>query len=344
MEIVFQTIRIIDYENNAVYVRDTPETFSDYVRTLIAYINENASIREYHTRSTNTEVISCILDVVKNQIDVNFVTDKMNFIANRLLLKEQEAQTSVARMNTNVQKGSLIQALMYNEEKDEHIYLLAKVEHTDFVDDEDFSFKSGFSKDMKKLWKSCTFIIDDLAAPVFSAKVYSNTVAKYWYDNFLELDQVVSDEVNTDKAFRAIDSTLNRNVKGIAPRDHALIRNAMIAYFKSNDYIDYDTMIQNTLENYHPVELEQEKMEKVLERIRELPEKYKFDKQFSTVPSVINARIKKVYDVCRGVQLRITDAIDDFDETIKAYRDNDGNRYIQIKTDNDLTFRRFSNQ
>ena len=66
MEIVFQTIRIIDYENNVVYVRDTPETFSDYVRTLITYINDNSSIREYHTRSANTEVISCILDIVKN--------------------------------------------------------------------------------------------------------------------------------------------------------------------------------------------------------------------------------------------------------------------------------------
>lgn len=208
MEIVFQTIRIIDYENNVVYVRDTPETFSDYVRTLITYINDNSSIREYHTRSANTEVISCILDIVKNQIDANFVTDKMDFIAKRLLLKEQEAQTSVAHMNTNVQKGSLIQALMYDEEMDEHIYLLAKVEHTDFVDDEDFSFKSGFSKDKTKLWKSCTFRIDDPNATNFSAKVYSNNIAKYWYDNFLELDQVVSDEVNTDKAFRAIDSTL----------------------------------------------------------------------------------------------------------------------------------------
>ncbi|MFQ7500577.1 MAG: hypothetical protein ACLRNP_16915 [Blautia coccoides] len=268
----------------------------------------------------------------------------MDFIAKRLLLKEQEAQTSVAHMNTNVQKGSLIQALMYDEEMDEHIYLLAKVEHTDFVDDEDFSFKSGFSKDKTKLWKSCTFRIDDPNATNFSAKVYSNNIAKYWYDNFLELDQVVSDEVNTDKAFRAIDSTLNRNVKGIAPRDHTLLRNTMITYFKSNDYIDYYTMIQSTLENYKPTELEQDKMEKVLEKIRELPEKYKFDKQFNTVPSVINARIRKVYDVCHGVQLRITDAIDDFDETIKAYRDNDGNRYIQIKTDNDLTFRRFSNK
>lgn len=344
MEIVIQTIRVIDYENNAIYVRDTPETFSEYVSQLITYINGNTSIREYTTRSTNTEVISCIKDIVKNQIDTDLVKDRIDFIANRLLLKEQEVQTSVERMNTNVQKGSLIQALMYDEEKDEHTYLLAKVEHTDFVDDTDFSFKSGFSKDMKKLWKSCVFKIDDLNATSFSAKIYSNTSAKYWYNNFLELDQIVSDEVNTDKAFRAIDSTLNRNIKNIAPRDHTLIRNSMIAYFKSNDYIDYDTMVKSTLENYHPIELERQKMDKVLDKIRELPDKYKFDKQFNTVPSVINARIRKVYDVCQGVQLRITDAIDDFDDTIRAYRDTDGNRYIQIKTDNDLTFRRFSNQ
>ena len=247
-------------------------------------------------------------------------------------------------MDTNVQKGSLIQALLYDEEDDKYTYLLAKVEHTDFVDDSDFSFKSGFSKDMKKLWKSCTFEIDDLNAASFSAKVYSNTVAKYWYDNFLELDQVVSDEVNTDKAFRAIESTLNRNVKNIAPRDHTLLRNSLIAYFRSNDFIDYNTMITNTVENYHPVELEQEKLEKVIEKLRELPEKHNFDQQFNTVSSAINARIRKVYDVCHGVQLKITDAIDDFDDTIKAYRDNDGNRYIRIKTDNDLTYRRFSDQ
>lgn len=344
MEIVIQTIRIIDYENNAVYVRDTPETFSEYVRQLITYINGNTSIREYRTRSVNTEVISCIVDIIKNQIDVDYLTDKIDFIANRLLLKEREAQTFVAHLDTNVQKGSLIQALLYDEENDKYTYLLAKVEHTDFVDDSDFSFKSGFSKDMKKLWKSCTFEIDDLDAASFSAKVYSNTVAKYWYDNFLELDQVVSDEVNTDKAFRAIESTLNRNVKNIAPRDHTLLRNTMITYFRSNDFIDYDTMIRNTVENYHPVELEQEKLEKVIEKLRELPEKHNFDNQFNTVSSAINARIRKVYDVCHGVQLKITDAIEDFDDTIKAYRENDGNRYIRIKTDNDLTYRRFSDQ
>lgn len=341
MEIVMQTIRVIDYENNAVYVRETPEAFSVYVSQLIAYINANTSIREYRTRSVNTEVISCVLDIIRNQLDTDLVTERIDFIANRLVLKEREVQRVVAHMDTNVQKGSLIQALLHDEENEKYTYLFAKVEHTDFVDDSDFSFKSGFSKDMKKLWKSCIFEINDLEATSFFAKVYSNTVAKYWYDNFLELDQVVSDEVNTDRAFRAIDSTLNRNIKNIAPRDHIFLRNLMIGYFKTNDFIDYDSMIQSTLENYHPVELEQEKMDMIIEKIRELPQKYDFDKQFNPISSVINARIRKVYDICRGVQLKITDVVDDFDDTIKSYRDTDGNRYIRIKTDNDLTFKRF---
>ena len=91
MEIVIKTIRIIDYENNAVYVRETPETFSEYVSQLITYINGNTSIREYKTRSANTEVISCILDIVRNQIDEEYVTGKIDFIAQRLLLKERES-------------------------------------------------------------------------------------------------------------------------------------------------------------------------------------------------------------------------------------------------------------
>lgn len=245
-------------------------------------------------------------------------------------------------MNTNVQKGSLIQALLYEEESDKYTYLLAKVEHTDFVDDTDFSFKSGFSKDIKKLWKSCVFEVDDLNASEFLAKIYSNTDAKYWHDNFLELDIVVSDETNTERAFRAIDITLNRIVKNIAPRDYIVLRNSSIAYFKSNEYMDFEVMVQNTFENYKPVELEQDKMEKVIEKIKELPTKYNFDKQFNTVPAVINAKIKKVYDVCQGVQLKIVDKIDNLKETITAYRDNNGNRYIRIKTDNDLTYRKFS--
>lgn len=344
MEIIIQAIRIIDYENRNVYVRVTPGTFSEYVKQLIMFVSDNTAVREYKTRSADTDVIGCIIDIIKNQMDTDLVTEKIDAIARRLLLKEIDAQNQVGRMKTNVQKGSLIQALLYDSDLDKYTYLLAKVEHMDFVDDSDFSFKSGFSKDMKKLWKSCIFEIEDLAASEFSAKIYSDTPAKYWYDSFLELEKAVSDEVNTERAIKAIESTLNRNIRRIAPRDHIVLRNSFIGYFKSNEYMDYDTMIQNVLENYQPVELEKEKLDLVMEKMKELPEKQNFDRQFHTVSSVVNAKIKKVYDVCQGIQLKITDAITDMDETISAYRDIDGTKYIRIKTDNELTFRRFLNQ
>ena len=50
----------------------------------------------------------------------------MDFIAKRTVIKRARSTNFRAHMNTNVQKGSLIQALMYDEEMDEHIYLLAK--------------------------------------------------------------------------------------------------------------------------------------------------------------------------------------------------------------------------
>ena len=37
-----------------------------------------------------------------------------------------------------------------------------------------------------------------------------------------------------------------------------------------------------------------------------------------------------------------SEGIEDLDKTISAYRDEEGNKYIKIKTDNDVTFKSFS--
>lgn len=338
MEIITHSIRIINYENNNISKKKTPESFSEYIKQLISYIKENVSIREYKTRSVNTEVINSILDIVKNKLNPEIIDQKIDVIAKRLLLKEREAQKKIASI-TNIQKGSLIQALLYEPANKKHAYLLAKVEHRDFVDDSDFSFKSGFSKDKNKIWKSCIYEIGELTVPEFFAKIYSDAVAKYWSDDFLELNELNSDEVNTNKAFKAIEGVLNKQVKKTAPRDYTVIRNAAIAYFKSNTHIDYSIFVKNVFENYGPVELGVEKMQTLKNKIEELPEKHNFDRQFNSVPSIIKPKIKKIYDVYPGIQLKITDAVDN--SAITAYRGNDGARYLQIKTDNDSTFHMF---
>ena len=82
-------------------------------------------------------------------------------------------------MNISVQKGSLIFALF--EDNGNRKCILAKIEHTGFFDERDYSERFGFSKDTKKIWKTCMFDLNNLNADQFQAKIYSNTVAKYWW-------------------------------------------------------------------------------------------------------------------------------------------------------------------
>lgn len=151
MRIITQAIRVIDYENNKISTRNIMPKFGEYIEQLISYINGNVSVREYKTQSTGTEVISSILEIIKHQAEPEVVLQRFDIIAQRLLRKERQAQEQVASMDIRVQKGSLILALIEDEGK--ALFLLAKVEHTDFFDDSDYSIKSGFSKDKKKIWK-----------------------------------------------------------------------------------------------------------------------------------------------------------------------------------------------
>lgn len=333
-------IHIIDYEQNCIIPREIPPTFDAYVTELIGHINTNQTVRDYKTRSKYTEVISGVLEISQHKDNREIVQARATSIANRLLMKEVETQGTIDRLNTNVQKGSLIQALLYDEQMQKHIYLLAKVEHSTFVDDLDFSFKTGFSKDKKTIWKSCLIELPSEDAEEYYAKVYSNTSAKFWSDAFLELNEMISDETNTLNSFKAIDTVLNKNLH-VATKDHTIIRNGFISYYKGHDYIDFPEMVDFILGQYVPVDVDDAKISSIREKIKELPEKKGFDPQFNSTPKVINARIRKTYDVYTGIQLKITDAIDNLEDTISAYRDADGTHYLKIKTNNEDTYRRF---
>ena len=343
MTIIQKAIHVIDYEGCQVLSREAPDTFEVYVAELINHISNNESVREYKTRSNETEVIGSIRTLC-HELDNNYVvSSKMEGIAQRLLLKETEAQELIARTRTNVQKGSLIQALLLNDCEDGYDYLLAKVEHSEWVDDTDFSFKTGFSKDKKTLWKSCLIELKDIDATEFQAKIYSNTVAKYWSDGFLELDEMNSDETNTTRAFRAIEATLNQNFKGASSPDHMVIRNDFIGYFRRNEHIDYPVMVNSILENYKPVDpnyMTQEKIENIRIKLLEQPQKRNFDNQFLSISSFINARIRKVFPITDGIDLKINREVSDLPNTIQSMEEN-GVKYIRIRTTNDDTYKKF---
>lgn len=344
MEILAKSVHLIDYENETTKLISPPEVFEEYVSELISHINDNTVIREFVTESKRTEVISSAISIMNNVDNVETVQNDFNIIANRLLRKETEAQQRIEHMDVQLQKGSLIQTLIFDVEAQKYTYLLAKVEHGGFVDDVDFSFKSGFSKDKKTIWKTCIFDLSDITSDKIPAKIYSNTAAKYWWSDFLELSPVIKNEDNTKRAFGAIETTMNRMIRGASPYDHTLIRNHFVTCFRNSDHLDYDQMVHNVLDSFIPVELPQEKITALRDKLLELPEERKFDRQFTPVPTAIKAKIKKVYDVYRGIKLHITEEVDDIEKVISAERSPDGTQYIKIKTTEKAVFLDFYNK
>lgn len=343
MEIISKSIHVIDYNEKLVYPRDIPETFNGYVIELLKHINANTAVRNYKTRSQATQIVVNAKNILKKIIEKDLEIEKyFKDNADRLLRKEIEVQDAISRLNKKIQKGSLIQSLIFDNNTKEYIFLLAKVEHSEFVDDIDFSYKTGFSKNKKDIWKSCILYFNDaIDLEINNAKVHSNTVAKYWSYDFLELDEMLSDEVNTLNAFRAIEETLARNIKSTAPKDYTVIRNTVIAYFKRDGHLDYNVMVEDILGAYQPADLTNDKIQTLRDKLINLPEKRNFDVQFNSVPAVINAKIKKIYSVNRGIEIKITDCIEDIENIIKSVEEPDGNRYLKIRTNNDITFNLF---
>lgn len=343
MRIVLQDIRVIDYEEQNIRRCEVPQEFSRYLNHLINYIRNNEVVRDYITKSKNTEVINCIVDIVNNITNLEKISSDMEIIAKRLLAKEIEAQNTVSRLNTMVQKGSLVQALLFDEKSQKYSYLLAKVEHTDFVDDVDLTFRTGFSRDMRKIWKTCIYEINNLNAASFRAKVYSNTSAKYWYDSFLELMPMKTDQENTQKAIKAINGVLKKNLKKNSPKDYLILSHSVAGYLKAHRHFDYDEMINETIEKYDSVLISEDDKKALVDKLRELPKSKDFDRQFSPVSAEIKSNIKQNYEVYPGVRLQVTDVIDDIQEVVSAFHDSEGFMCIGIRTTNDEMFQQFYN-
>ena len=102
-------------------------------------------------------------------------------------------------------------------------------------------------------------------------------------------------------------------------------------------------MLDSVLGSYQTTDLTSDKLISLKEKLGALPESKKFDRQFSPVVSAINARIKKIYEVNSGIEIRITDEILDIENTIQSCRESDGAKYIKIRTNNEDTFKRFLN-
>ena len=121
MDILFKSFHNINVPENAIRTIPIPEDFDGFMTDFLLYSLQNGSIKRYKMIDKNSEVLSCIQQIVKkslndDQEDTDVTLEFSDSIALKLLREEQAAQQLIEKMRITIQRGSLIQTMLRTNE------------------------------------------------------------------------------------------------------------------------------------------------------------------------------------------------------------------------------------
>lgn len=338
LRVALSSFHQIDLNNNQVISRTMAEgDLEEYVLTLVEKAIRDRQNRVFAIRSETTEVVSQVRRITQSGLTNELFGQCTEVIANRLLQEEVKAQARYQHF-TSILKGSLIQALF--EYEDDTYFLIAKVEDEEYMERERLIRQLGVPFEEGTL-KTCLFKFSESGTIDNIMIGDSNSrLATYWWDGFLELRELNSDEKNTQIAFNAIDHQIAKIVKKESPADYQILKNNLIGYFRTQEDFSFENMISTVIGAYSPVN-QNINIDKLKRSLENLPEEKSFDRRFTIKPSVIKARMQRVFHVTDKIELKLTDHIDNLRDTIKSSKTDDGEMYINIKTDKEEIYNMF---
>lgn len=343
MQILYSSLHNLDMAQDRPVRKAIPADFNSYMDAYIKFATtENDSSREYNPIDSNRTVRRCVSTIftdVLHQGDV--VTDSERLdehtdsIALKLLDAEKAVQERIGQM-TDVQKGSIVQALLLDDEG--YKYVVAKVEHSEWYDGETLEKNFGFPGQNKRVWKSAVIGLDAVdGAVIFTTiKAYINTNAKYWTADFLEVHEAKTDAVNTKAVLHAIDRVL-KPVKEKSPQDYYNLRNTVVHELQSEQTINYPEMVNNLLGSYQPSSEEVD----VQGMRQKLLEASGFDTQFHTDPKAINGPGKVKIIISPSIDVLVKEGIPNWREGFLVHEKADGRTFLMIRCDDQRTLNSF---
>jgi hypothetical protein len=329
MKILEISLHQIDHVNSVIQPLSIPKDNDDlitYLKELIIKISETDGKRQFIFESDTTEVKKLIDNIIEGS-DFKSATAK---IADRLMRKEQNAQSDIEHLKHEIQKGILIQAKL--EINASYKVIIAKADHTEYLDDQNLRNRKGLPV-KRKLYKALMMDFDRKGS-IENIYVYDTNlnIARYWWSDFLELQELNTDEHNTTMAFDYIAQRLLGKLKNEFPADHNIIRNRVLGYFRSNRDFEIKHFVKHVVGNYEPVN-ESLDVEKLKEKIYSLPEKKGFDAQFSIKSEVIKARkLRSIVELNDKMDLHIKEYMPNIQRIIEPIIIK-GEKYIRIKTE-----------
>lgn len=337
MEVSYIQLIKIDHDNNNVVVEpiDEQENIKQYVMDMLATISENVGEREYLFKD-GEETMKIYLNSFINEEDKSDIT--LN-IAKRLLSKEKDAQIKYAHI-TQIQKGIMLASLCKMTDRDYKV-IIAKADYSEFLEEASGEKRNGLPT-KKKIFKSfiANVVIVDGAYSISKMVTFdvNSSQAKYWYNDFLDLEAKLDDEANTKKAFDEINARILTPIKKDSKDDYWCLYNATLSYMRSEGEFDIEYYANEILGKYTPKN-PNVKIKDLSKKALELPEKRNFDKKFTKVPKAINKKIKAIIPLTEDISLSVADNSNpSLKNVIKPHEDEEGSKYIMVKSDEGYSY------
>lgn len=347
MEVLYCSLHNLDLSMDDPVRKEIPSDFNSYISDYINFATtENKISRMYSVPDHNTTVMHCVAGLAAEVIRQGYtVTDETillelsDSIARKLLFIEQAIQARMEHL-TNVQRGSIVQALIL--EDGECQFVIAKVEHTEWYDGESLAKSFGFPGENKRVWKSA---VVDLAVEGGNVshgnvKVFSNTGAQYWTKDFLEVKEANSDKINTEEVLKVVNRELRRSVREKSLYDYYNLKNTLNHALQSDQLINFHDLVGTLLDTYQLTESSINK-EDIRTRLLAYAGSGRFDTQFHADPSVVKKNSKVKYRVNDYVSLMVLEALPNREDLIKAEKSVTGEKKLIIPCDDEKTFKAF---
>ena len=327
IEIFFNTIHNIDLKSNfikPVKLDNNSEDIKDYIKLLIKGIRESKNTRLFELKLNSS--------LKKEFLNVNS-SKTPQLIADKLFKEEKTAQKKYVHLTT-IQKGSLLQAsLLVNNKK---VYIITKIDLHKYLDENELKTRVGLPFE-KQVLKACIIEFEESSITKISICDTKEKIAEYWVNDFLELIEINSDETNTLKAFKNIDSVLIRNVKDRSGADYTFLRNNVVSYFKTHAQFQVTDFVENVIGTYKPQKLDV-KIENLKEKISNLPSNSDFDSTFNIIESKIKHTFKHTIQLSEKLDLFIKDEVENLGNIIESFIDSEGNKCLKIKSEKGYNF------
>jgi hypothetical protein len=326
MKILHTSLHHILHEENTidpVDISGANDELTEYVEKLIFDIGKNERKRSFEFTHKKTQVRASIDDMLSGDYE-----DSTYDNALRLLRVETDVVDRFSHLNGGVQKGSLFQA--HVEHSNGQSIVICKADHNEFLDLKDFINRKGLPW-KNKVFKAILIEINDKEVNNVFVFDTNNSIAKYWWFEFLELSPLYSDKYNTNNCLDKILKKVINPLKEKYPRDYYILRNSTVGYFKSKEEFDI-TEYSKFINDYNPTDEDLPK-DKMTSSINSLPKKWKFDNRFTISKTDINKRLlTNVVKLTNDIELQLKGYLKEEDDII-SYGEDDGEKYIKIKTE-----------